>query len=77
MNIFSDTVEQETKSVINKYFSKIKDDGIYLYKGSIQDYTRKITITDKNKTLRSHNFMEKNYGDILVICYPLWMMKQI
>ena len=57
MNILSDTVEREMNSVINKYFSRIKDDGIYLYHESLKDYTQKITVTDTNKTLRSHHFM--------------------
>ena len=46
MNIFSDTGEQEMNSVVNIFFAIIKDDGIYLYQGSLQDYTQKKTITD-------------------------------
>ena len=30
MNIFSEIVEQDMNSMINKYFAKIEDDGIYL-----------------------------------------------
>ena len=41
----------------NIFFPKIKDDGIYLYQESLQDYTRKKTVTDTNKTLRSHHFV--------------------
>ena len=78
MNILSETVEQKMNSVINKYFAKIKDDVIYLYQGSIQDYTWKRTVIDKNKTLRSHYFMgKKNYGNIVVVFHPLWLMKKI
>ena len=57
VNIFSETEEQEMNSMINIFFPKIKDDGIYLYQESLQDYTRKKTVTDTNKTLRSHHFM--------------------
>ena len=57
MNIFSETVEREMNSVMDKYFSKIKDDGIYVYLGSLQDNRRKRTITDINKTLHSHHFI--------------------
>ena len=45
--------------VINKYFAKIEDDGIYLCQGSLQDYTRKRIITDTNKKLGSNNFTKK------------------
>ena len=37
-NIFSETVERKMNSVINKYFAKIKNDGIYLWEGYLQDY---------------------------------------
>ena len=50
VNIFSETVEQIKNSVINNLFAKIKDDEIFLYQGSLQDYTWKKTITDTNKT---------------------------
>ena len=71
MNIISETVEREMNPVINEYFSKIKDDGIYLYQGSLQDYTCKKSITDTNKTLRSHHFMGGNDSNIWVVCYLL------
>ena len=78
MNILSETVEQKMNSVINKYFAKIKDDGIYLYRGYLQDFTWKKTITDINKTLRSHHFMGLGVcKNIWVVCYPLWLMKHI
>ena len=45
---------------MKKYlFSKIQDDTIYLYKGSLQDYSWKTLIADTKKTLRSHHFIEK------------------
>ena len=47
MNIFSDTEEQEMSSVM--IFSKMKDNEIYLYQESLQYYTCRKTITDKNK----------------------------
>ena len=50
VNILFETVEQINNSVINNLFDKIKDDEICLYQGYLQDYTRKKTITDTNKT---------------------------
>ena len=38
MNLFSDIKKQTTDSVKKDLFSKIQDDTIYLYKGSLQDY---------------------------------------
>ena len=40
MNLLSDTTEKEEFSE-NDLFSKIKDDKIYLYLGSLQDYSWK------------------------------------
>ena len=40
-------------------FFKIQDDTIYLYKGSLQDYSRKKRIYFTEKALRSHHFIEK------------------
>ena len=44
MNIFVDTTKQQMKSVKNYYASKRKDDKIYLYQGSLPDYSWKNTI---------------------------------
>ena len=38
MNLLSDIKEQTTDSVQTDLFSKIQDDKIYQYKGSMQDY---------------------------------------
>ena len=38
MNLFSDITKQTTDSLNKDLFSKIQDDIIYLYKGSLQDY---------------------------------------
>ena len=40
MNLFSDNTEQKINSA-KTFFSKIKDDNIYLYQGSFQDYRGK------------------------------------
>ena len=39
MNLFPDITKQTTDSVKKYLFSKIQDDRIYLYKGSLQDYS--------------------------------------
>ena len=70
MNILSEAVEREMNSEINKYSSKIKDDGIYLYQGPLHYYTWKRTVTDTNNTLRSHHFVggiRKYLGGLLSI----------
>ena len=59
MNLFSDIKKQTTDSVMKDLFSKIQDDTIYLYKGSLQDYSLKKRISDTKNTLRSHHFIEK------------------
>ena len=38
MNLFSDITKQTTELAKEDLFSKIQDDGIYLYKKSLQDY---------------------------------------
>ena len=53
MNLFLDITKQTTDSVKKDLFSKIPDGITYLYKVSLQDYSRKI-IVDTKKTLRSH-----------------------
>ena len=58
MNLISDITEKIDSSQKN-LFSKIKDDKIYLYQGSLQDYSWKKIISDAKKTLRTHNFIEK------------------
>ena len=42
MNLFTDSTEQTTESYQKQLFSKIQYDTIHLYKGSLQDFTRKI-----------------------------------
>ena len=41
MNLFTDITKQTTDSVKKDLFSKIQDDTNHLYKGSLQDYSRK------------------------------------
>ena len=69
INIFSDTLEQEMNSMINKYFSKIKDDAIYLYQGYLRDYTWKKQILIQITHCVPIISWEGNYGNILVVCY--------
>ena len=59
MNLFIDTTKQTTDSAKKDLLSKIKDNTIYLWKRSLQDYSRKKRIADTQKTLNSHNFTEK------------------
>ena len=60
MNLFSDITKQTTDSVKRDLVSKTQDNRIYLYKGSLQDYSRKKIIADTKKTLRSHHFVDKD-----------------
>ena len=39
MNLFIDSTEQTTDSLQKHLFSKIQDDKIHFYKGSLQDFT--------------------------------------
>ena len=41
MNLFTDSTQKTTDSVQKHLFSKIQDDTIHLYKGSLQDFTLK------------------------------------
>ena len=59
MNLFSDTIEQKNNSEKENLFSKIKDDKIYLYQVSLQDYSWKRIITDTKNILRTHHSIEK------------------
>ena len=54
MDLFSDITEQK-----KDLFTKINDDEIYLYRGSLQDYSWKEIISDTKNTLRTHHFIEK------------------
>ena len=58
MNLFTDSKKQTTDSYQN-IFSKIQDDTIHLYKGSLQDFTWKRKNADTKKTLRSHHYIER------------------
>ena len=58
INLFSYTTRQNINSVKND-FSKINDDKIYLYQGSIQDCFWNNKIADTRKILRTHHFIER------------------
>ena len=58
IKLFSDT-KRKKKSVKKDSFSKIEDDKIYLYQGSLQDYPWTKTVDVAKKTLRTHHFIEK------------------
>ena len=59
MNLFTDVTKPTTDSEKRDVFPKITDDTIYLYMGSLQDYSWEKLIYDTKKTLRSHNFIKK------------------
>ena len=59
MNLFSDTTKRKINSAQNNLFSKIRDDKIYLYQVSLQDYSWKKRFYDTKKTQRTHHFIEK------------------
>ena len=59
MNLSTDITEQTTDSVQKYLFSKIQDDTVHLYKGSLQDFTLKRKNADTTKTLRLHHFIDK------------------
>ena len=60
MNLFKDSTEKTTDLVRKHLFSKIQDNTIHLYKGYLQDFTRKRTNSDTKKTLRLYHFIEKD-----------------
>ena len=59
VNLFTDSTEQTTDSVQKRLFSKIQDDTIHLYRGSLQYFTWKRKNADTKNTLRSHYFIER------------------
>ena len=70
-NLFSDT-RKKMNSAKKDLFSKIRDDKIYLYQGSLQDYSRKKIIADTKNTLGTHYLIEKRklrkyFGGLLSI----------
>ena len=60
MNLFTDITKQKTYSVKKHLFSKIHDDTIYLYKGSLQDYSWKNEFLIQ-KYITSHRLTEKKH----------------
>ena len=68
VNLFTDGKEQTTDSYYNYLFSKIQDDTIHLYKGSLQDFTWKRKNADTKRTLCSYHYIEKKIKK-LSICY--------
>ena len=57
MNIFTQGTKNTNKANQEHFFSRSKDGVIQLYKGSMQDFTRKTTITDTKRTLRSYHYI--------------------
>ena len=57
MNIFTQSTKKSTTAHHKHLFSRFKDDAIQLYKGYMQDFTRKTTISDTKMTLRSHHYI--------------------
>ena len=58
MNLFTDSTKQTTESH-QKFFFKIRDDNIHLYKGYLQCFTWKSKNSDTKRTLRSNNYIER------------------
>ena len=58
MHLFTDITEQTEDSVQKHVFSKIQDDTIHFYKGSLHDFTQEQK-PDTKKTLCLHHFIEK------------------
>ena len=58
MNLFIDFTKKTTGSVKKDLFSKIQDNTIHLYKGSLQDYSYKKCWYKKTWSL--HHFIEKH-----------------
>ena len=58
MNLSTDITKQTMDLAKKDLFSKIQDDTLFLYKGSLQDSSRKV-FDDTKKTLRYHHFIEK------------------
>ena len=57
MNKFTQSTKNTTEADQEHLFSRSKDDAIQLYKGSMQDFTRKTAIADTKRTLRSHHYI--------------------
>ena len=58
MNLVRDTTKQKM-NLVKMFFSKRKDDNIYLYQGSIKDYSWKKIIDENKNTLCTNHFIEK------------------
>ena len=59
INLFLDTTKQKIDSAQNILFSEMKDDKIYFYQQSLQDYSWKKIISDIINKLHTHHFIEK------------------
>ena len=57
MNIFTQSTKNTNKAKQEQFFSRSKDFVIQLFKGSMQEFTRKTTIIDTKRTLRSHHYI--------------------
>ena len=57
MNIFTQSTKNTIKADQEHLFSRSKDDAIQLYKGYMQDFTRKTTIADTKRKLSSHHYI--------------------
>ena len=55
MNVFTKITKNTNKANQEHFFSRSKDGVIQLYKGSMQEFTWKNTITDTKRTLHSHH----------------------
>ena len=70
MNLFTYSTEKTTDSVQKHLFSKIQDDTINLYKGYLQDFTRKRkTLMQKGHYARIIKLKEKKLENICLVSY--------
>ena len=78
INLFTDTTKTNNEIISKDYFSKIKDDTIHLYKGSLQDFTRKRKILmQKRHYVCIITLKEKNQENICLVSYIWIMMRHI
>ena len=59
MNIFIKSAQKSKKSHQEHFFPRFQDDTIHLYKGFMQDFTRKRKNSDTKRTLRPNHYIER------------------
>ena len=78
MNLISDITKKTTDSVKKDLFSKIQDDKIYLYKGSMQDYLGKNELLiQKRHYFQMISLKKRNQENIYLVSYLYILMRLI